>query len=92
MLKGLEILVGHTPARSQQGTSAPTKAKQILSCIHRAVLTGTRAVIIPLCSTLDRLHLEHSPRLKPQFKKDTDRLETAQRRATKVIKGKDSRS
>lgn len=84
--RGLEILVGHSPTRSQQGTSAATKAKQILGCSHRATLTGTRAVIIPLCSGCTGAQ----PRSETTIQERYRQAGTAQSRATRVIKGLES--
>ncbi|KAK4816849.1 hypothetical protein QYF61_023971 [Mycteria americana] len=73
---------GQPVERSHQCATAATKAKWILGVTSR-----DRDVITPLYSVLVRLHLEYCVQFwTPQFKKNTDRLERVQRRATKMNK------
>ncbi|PKU35023.1 hypothetical protein llap_14672 [Limosa lapponica baueri] len=63
------------------------KANRILGCIKSSVASRSRKVILPLCSTLVRLHLEYCVQLwSLQHRKDVDLLEQVQQSATKMIR------
>ena len=67
---------------------AAQKANRVLGCIKRSVASRVRKVILPLCSTLVRPHLESCVQLwSPQHRKHMELLERVQRRARKMIRG-----
>jgi len=73
---------------SQQCVVAAQKTSCILDCIKRSVASRSREVILPLCSTLVKPHLESCVQVwSPQHRTDMDLLEQVQRRATKMIRG-----
>jgi len=73
---------------SRQFVLAAQKANCILGCIKSSMTSRSREVILPLCSTLVRSHLESCVQLwSPQHRRDVELLEWVQRRATKMIRG-----
>ncbi|GAB0179870.1 hypothetical protein GRJ2_000452300 [Grus japonensis] len=67
---------------SQQCTAVTTKANQILGCIHRGITGRDRDMTIPFYTAPGVLCTVLIP-----FKKDASKLDSVQRRATKMIKG-----
>ena len=73
---------------SQQYTLAAQKANCILGCIQRSMAIKVSEVMLPLCSTLVRPHLEYCIQMRSsQHRRDIDLLEHIQRRATKMMHG-----
>jgi len=86
--KDLGVLVDEKLDMRQQCMLTARKANCVLGCIKSSVASSLRGVILPLCSSLVRPHMESCIHLwSPQHRKDMDLLEQVQRRATIMIRG-----
>ena len=86
------VIIDHKMNMSLQCYAAATEATKTLACIHRCFSSKSQDVILPLYSALVRLQLEYCIQFwAPQFKKDVEKLERVQRRATHMIRGQENR-
>ena len=73
---------------SKQCAAVAKKANRMLGFINKGITSRDKETIISLYSLLVRSHLEYCVHFwSPVCKKEVDRLERVQRKATKMIKG-----
>ena len=84
--KDLGITVSADMTVSEQCGFAAAKGNQILGLIRRNITYMDKTLIIPLYKAIVRAHLEYCIQARrPYHKKDIDKLQRVQRRATKLI-------
>ena len=84
--KDMGVSVSADVTVSEQCEFAAAKGHQILGLIRRNITYMEKRLIVPLHKTIVRQHLEHCIQTwRPYNKKDIDKLERVQRRATKLI-------
>uniref|UniRef100_A0A7M4EEJ9 Reverse transcriptase domain-containing protein n=1 Tax=Crocodylus porosus TaxID=8502 RepID=A0A7M4EEJ9_CROPO len=89
--RALGVMIDYKMNVSLQCDAAASKASKMLPCIHRCFSSKSQDVILPLYSALVRPQLEYCVHFwAPKFKKDTEKLERVQKRATHMIRGQEN--
>ena len=84
--KDVGVVVSSDMKVSEQCGIAARKGNQILGLIRRNIAYRDKRLIIPLYMSLVRPHLEYCIQAwRPHMRKDIDKLERVQRRATRLI-------
>ena len=86
--KDLGVVISNDLKSTKQSIAACQKANKVLGFIARNFEYKTPNVVMSLYKALVRPHLEYAIQFwSPHYRKDIERLEKVQRRATKLIPG-----
>ena len=86
--RDLGVIISQDLRPREQCISARNKANRILGFISRTVTNRTSEVLLRLYLALVRPHLDYAVQFwSPYYRMDIDRLESIQRRMTKMING-----
>ena len=86
--RDLGVIISQDLRPREQCINARNKANRILGFISRTVTNRTSEVILRLYLALVRPHLDYAVQFwSPYYRMDIDRLESIQRRMTKMING-----
>ena len=83
--KGLGVTFSADMKNSEQCEIAASKGNQILGLIRRPITYKEKQLIVPLYKAIVRPHLEYCIQAWRPYRKDIDKLERIQQRATKMI-------
>ena len=84
--KDVGVIASSDMKVSEQCGIAARKRNKILGLIRRNIAYRDKRIIIPLYKSLVRPHLEYCIQVwRPHMRKDIDKLERVQRRATRLI-------
>ena len=90
--RDLGIIIDHKMNMSLQCDAAASNASKTLACIHRCFSSKSQDIILLLYLALVRPQLEYCIQFwVAAFKKDVEKLERVQRRATHMIRGQENR-
>lgn len=85
-IKDLGVLINENLKSTSQCTAASNKANRALGFIKRNFHCHSKDIVVPLYKSIVRPHLEYAVQFwSPYLKKDIEKLESVQRRATKLI-------
>jgi hypothetical protein len=84
--KDLGVIVCDNFKVGKQCLKASNKGNQVLGMINRSFSSRKKSIILPLYKSLVRPHLDYCVQAwRPHLKKDIEKIERVQRRATRLI-------